>query len=201
MSDRLQRRHPSRLALRSQLISRIAGDINLHTCDILQLRMAGVKLPRLPPSAVWHNQLNRSPVVHRQGMNQIQSVPRRIEHECSILRRHNILEIESLAVRAAHPHLAVDQRTNCKQSGIAAARQLSMMNHQTNLGGEFNSRQRRAHTRLARRRANRAGIFDSAEASQFDFLFVNQAFSRSREAYRLRLALATRDATGIRRHR
>ena len=170
MSDRLQCRHPSRLALRAQLISRVARDINLHTCDIMQLRMAGVKLPRLPPSAVWHNQLNRSPVVHGQGIIQIQSVPRRIEHKCSILRRHNILEIESLAVPATHPHLAVDQRTNCKQSGIAAARQLSMMNHQTNLGGKFDSRQPRAQTRLARRRADRTWRFDSAEASQFNFL-------------------------------
>ena len=87
-----------------------------------------MNLPRLAPGAIRHDKLDRSRVLTDERPIEFASVGTGEKEQGSILQRQKIAQVERFPAFTANPHLAVSQRTKRQQTGIAAARELAMMN-------------------------------------------------------------------------
>ena len=93
-----------------------------------------MNFPCLSPGSVRNQELNRRCLLHHQCLIEFDGITGRIKEKASILSGYQIFQIESFSSFTSYAHFAIDQGSERKQTGIAAARQFSMMNHQTNLG-------------------------------------------------------------------
>jgi hypothetical protein len=125
-----------------------------------------MNFPRLTPRAIGNDELNRRSFLHHQRLVQFHRIIRGIKQKRPIPRGQEIFQVESFSSFTAYPHFAVDQCSYREQTGIAVARKFSMMNDQTNLSAQFNSRQHVAQAQSPRRCTYRARLFYTLVTSQ-----------------------------------
>jgi hypothetical protein len=79
----------------------------------------------------------------------------RIKEKASIVSGQQVFQIETRPLLTSYAHFAIDQGSDCEETGIAAPRQFSVMDYQTNLGPQINSRY---HVAQARRGGDSTGL-------------------------------------------
>lgn len=87
-----------------------------------------MNLPRLPPCAVRHDKLDRPRILADEIPVKFDSISAGKKEQRPIAMRQNITQVERVPAFTAHAQLTIDQRSERQQTGIATARQLTMMN-------------------------------------------------------------------------
>jgi len=134
VSDGLQGGHSLGSTLGAELKRRVDRRADFHSLHVSQFRMAGVKFPRLAPGSIGNNELDRHRLSLHQFVIQLNGVVGGVKEKRPVMRCKQIAQVESFFRFAPYPHFAVHQGSEREQTRIAASRQFSMVNDQTNPG-------------------------------------------------------------------
>jgi len=168
MGDRFQGRHAFGSALSAQMKSRLPRRADFDPLYAFQFMMTVMNFARLPPGAVGNDELNGRSVLSHQRPIEFDGIVGRVEQKRPIIGSQKVFKVERFIRFTSDAHLAIDQRPEREQAGIAAACEFPVMNDQADPGPQLDSRQRIAQALRARRGANRAWIGDFTGAGQLE---------------------------------